>query len=203
MVLVKVCGITNYEDAVAAVACGVDMLGFVFAESKRRVTPTEAAGIIKALEGCVMTVGVFVDEPVERVNEIARLCGLDYVQLHGSENHQYVSGLMVPFVKAFRAKDEGVIEEIKSFGAEMFILDSYDSHKAGGTGKRIDLRIAEKAAGLGKLILAGGLTPMNVAELVKRVRPYGVDVSSGVEVAPGKKDLQKIRKFVEEVRRCG
>ncbi|MCX7704365.1 MAG: phosphoribosylanthranilate isomerase, partial [Planctomycetota bacterium] len=202
MRIVKICGLTNFEDASFAVECGADFIGFVFAESPRRVTPEKAFEILKALPEWVVSVGVFANEPLERVEEMSRFLRLSYVQLHGSESREYAEALSVPFIKAFKAKDESVLDEIKSFGVEMFILDSYASDRLGGTGKRLDFCLAQKAARLGKMILAGGLTPDNVAEAGRRVNPFGVDVSSGVEFSVGRKDYQKLKRFVEEVRRC-
>ena len=199
MILVKICGITNTEDALTAIDCGADMLGFVFAPGPRRISPEKAARIVKELPE-ITKIGVFVDENIEQVEEISRLCRLDFVQLHGSEPGEYARQLTVPFIKAFRARDEGVLKEIADFGADTFLLDSYDPHLKGGTGKTMNLAIAKKAARLGRMILAGGLTPDNVKEIIARIKPYAVDVSSGVELSPGKKDHDRIKKFIAEAK---
>lgn len=202
MTLVKICGITNLEDALAAVESGADMLGFIFAQSSRTISPESAVRITSALPRAITKVGVFVDAKLEHVNEIGQHCNLDLVQLHGSETRDYARQLTTPFVKAFRAKDEGVLDNIAEFGAEQFLLDSYHPDKPGGTGMKLDLALAAKAARLGRMIMAGGLNPGNVAEAVLTVRPYAVDVSSGVELSPGKKDHDKIKKFITEVKQC-
>jgi phosphoribosylanthranilate isomerase len=199
--LVKVCGITNLEDALAAVECGADMLGFVFAPSPRRISPGDAARITAILPPHVGRVGVFVNETAQRIGETVRLCGLDFAQLHGDESPGFARGLSVPFIRAFRARDESVLEGIAAFGADTFLLDAYDPHRAGGTGKLVNLDIAAKAAKLGNMILAGGLNPDNVARAVEVVRPYGVDVSSGVESSPGRKDHDRIMRFISEAKR--
>jgi phosphoribosylanthranilate isomerase len=176
------------------------MLGFVFAPSPRRISQERAGEIVAALPESIVKVGVFVDENRRRVEELARMCHLNFVQLHGSETPEYARELGLPFIKAFRVRDETVVNQITEFGAEMFLLDSYNPQKTGGTGRKFDWSIAATAARLGRMILAGGLTPENVAEAVRIVRPYAVDVSSGVEVSPGKKDHAKIRKFIAEAR---
>jgi phosphoribosylanthranilate isomerase len=200
--IVKICGITNLDDALAAVDCGVDMLGFVFAGSPRRVSPETAAGIIASLTSEVKCVGVFVDADIERVRGTVDLCSLDMVQLHGNETPEYAQALSVPFIKAFRTRDDGVLGQIGGFGAETFLLDSYDPGRAGGTGELCDWTMASEAAKLGRMILAGGLNPENVARAIKTVKPYGVDVSSGIEISPGRKDHEKMREFVMRVRKC-
>jgi phosphoribosylanthranilate isomerase len=177
------------------------MLGFVFAPSPRQVLPNDAARITNLLPPHIGRVGVFVNETAQRIREAARLCGLDFVQLHGDETVEFARNLPSPFIKAFRARDASVLERIDKFGAGVFLLDAFDPDKAGGTGKLVSLDIAAKAAKLGKMILAGGLSPDNVAQAVGVVRPYGVDVSSGVESAPGRKDHDKIRRFVSEAKK--
>jgi phosphoribosylanthranilate isomerase len=150
----------------------------------------------------IVKVGVFVDEKPERLKETMQLCKLNLVQLHGAESRDYAKQLKTPFVKAFRAQDARVLDQITAFGAETFLLDSYHPEKAGGTGRKLDLDLAAKAARLGRMIMAGGLDPDNVAEAILKVRPYAVDVSSGVELSPGKKDHDKIKKFITEVKQC-
>ena len=199
--LVKICGITNLEDALAAVECGADMLGFVFAPSPRQISPDAAAKITSILPPHIGRVGVFVNEAAERIRETARLCGLDFAQLHGDETSEFARGLSVPFIKAFRARNESVLESITAFSPDTFLLDAYDPDRAGGTGRLVNIDIAAEAARLGKMILAGGLSPDNVAQIVETVRPYGVDVSSGVESSPGRKDHDKIKRFISEAKK--
>ena len=196
---IKICGITNKEDARAAVTGGAHALGFVFAASPRRVTPETARRIIGVLPPFVTTVGVFVDEKIDVIRDIANRCRLNVVQLHGQENKAYADALGKSVVKAFRVNGAQVLAEIKRFGCRHFLLDTLDRHAQGGTGKTFNWRIAHQATALGKVILAGGLNPTNVAEALARVHPYGVDVSSGVEKHPGCKDHTKIQQFVHEV----
>lgn len=202
MTEIKMCGITNLEDARAAAEAGADALGFVFAGSPRRVEVETAARIASALGGAICLVGVFVDEGLENVNRIAREVPLDLVQLHGAEDRIFAEGLEVPFLKAFRAKDASVLGAIADFAAEAFLLDAFVAGKAGGTATAVDDRLAGCASGFGRLVLAGGLRPENVAGAIRRVRPAAVDVSSGVEIEPGRKDRAAMRRFVKEVRRC-
>ena len=201
MTLVKICGITNTEDAMAAIDYDADMVGFVFAPSPRQISPGKAARIVKGIPD-VTKVGVFVDEKLVQVEEIARLCRLNVVQLHGSETKEYARQLSVSHIKAFRVHDDSVLKEIIDFDTDLFLLDSYDPHIQGGTGKTSDLAIAVKAARLGRMILAGGLTPENVREIITTVKPYAVDVSSGVELSPGNKDHEKMKKFIAEAKKC-
>lgn len=200
--IIKICGITNLEDARMAAECGADMLGFVFAESPRTISPQEAARIIRDLPEAILKVGVFVDENETNVEEIAGACDFDYVQLHGSETPEYVRRITVPVIKAFSVRDRDVLTRIPEYGLSTFILDSYDPHRAGGSGMVFDWNIAAEATNLGRMILAGGLNAENVAQAIRVARPYGVDVSSGVEVSPGRKDIDKIKRFVSEARQC-
>ncbi|MBI5778249.1 MAG: phosphoribosylanthranilate isomerase [Planctomycetes bacterium] len=196
MVKVKICGITNYRDAADAIDCGADVLGFILARSPRQVTPDEAQRIIRKLPASVIKVGVFVDAPIEKVRSAMKYCGFNLVQLHGREDREYCRRLYPYVLKVFRDKTPGVIRSIRSYGAGIFMLDSGQ----GGTGKLVDLKIARGAAKLGNMILAGGLTPDNVAGVIKSIKPYGVDVSSGVEKKPGKKDKKKVAAFIDVVK---
>ena len=141
------------------------------------------------------------NETAWQIREAAQLCELDFAQLHGDETAEFARGLPVPAIKAFRARDASILESIAAFSPDTFLLDAYDPDRAGGTGELVNLDIAAEAAKLGNMILAGGLSPDNVAQTVKAVRPYGVDVSSGVESAPGRKDHDKIRRFVSEAKK--
>ncbi len=199
---IKICGITHLEDALSAQEAGADALGFVFAESPRRIDVGRAARIARRLGNGVTLVGVFVDASAEEVKGVVQEVGLDLVQLHGSEGPAFARRLGVPALKAFRARNADVIESIRSFGTETFLLDAFVKGRAGGTGRRVDLALAKRASTLGRMVLAGGLDPDNVAGVVSAVRPDAVDASSSLELRPGLKDKEKMRRFVAEVRRC-
>lgn len=201
MVKVKICGITNLEDALLAVEAGADALGFVFfRESPRHIFPEQAAGIIKNLPPFVQTVGLFVNEEPGTVNATADQCGLDLVQLHGDETPEFCRGVKRRVIKAFRVKDLTSLEEMKNYHVAGCLLDAWSPSAYGGTGKTFNWEIAATAAASGDIILAGGLTPENVAEAIQIVRPYAVDVSSGVESSPGKKDGDLIRRFFQRIK---
>jgi len=204
-VKVKVCGITNAEDALAAVAAGADALGFIFYEkSPRYVVPAVAAAIIAELPPLVTPVGVFVNEGLATVRSIMDTCGLALAQLHGDENVSYCRDLSRPTMKGLRLKDRGTLlalAEYRGRGAVRgFVLDAFSENAYGGTGQTTDWGLAADVAKTTPILLAGGLTPDNVAEAIRTVHPYAVDVSSGVESAPGKKDHAKIRAFIDAVR---
>ena len=204
-VKVKVCGITNAEDARAAVEAGADALGFIFYEqSPRYVVPAVASRIIAELPPLIVTVGVFVNEGMATVRSIMDTCGLAMAQLHGDENASYCHELSRPSMKALRLKDRGSLLALAEYqgrgGVRGFVLDTFSELTYGGTGQVTDWALAADVAKSTRILLAGGLTPDNVTEAIRAVRPYGVDVSSGVEAAPGKKDPAKIRAFLEAVR---
>lgn len=204
-VKVKVCGITNAEDAWAAVEAGADALGFIFHEqSPRYVVPAVASRIIAELPPLIVTVGVFVNEGMATVRSIMDTCGLAMAQLHGDENASYCHELSRPSMKALRLKDRGSLLALAEYqgrgGVRGFVLDTFSELAYGGTGQVTDWALAADVAKSARVLLAGGLTPDNVTEAIRAVRPYGVDVSSGVEAAPGKKDPAKIRAFLEAVR---
>ena len=197
MVRVKICGITNLEDALMAVEAGADALGFVFfSGSPRNISPEQAAAIICRLPPFVQTVGLFVNEEPATVNSVADRCGLDLVQLHGEESPDYCSAVKRRIIKAFRVKDASTLDEISNYRVAAFLLDAWSPAAHGGTGTTFNWEIAARAAALHSIILAGGLTPENVAGAVATVNPYAVDVSSGVESAPGKKDAGKVSSFI-------
>ena len=203
-VKVKVCGITNAEDAWAAVEAGADALGFIFHEqSPRYVVPVVASRIIAELPPLIVTVGVFVNEGMATVRSIMDTCGLAMAQLHGDENASYCHELSRPSMKALRLKDRGSLLALAEYqgrgGVRGFVLDTFSELTYGGTGQVTDWALAADVAKSTRILLAGGLTPDNVTEAIRAVRPYGVDVSSGVEAAPGKKDPAKIRAFLEAV----
>jgi phosphoribosylanthranilate isomerase len=195
---VKICGITNEDDALLAVAMGADALGFVFAPSKRQVTVSVASDIIKRLPNDVLTVGVFRDETPQRVVETIHRAGLRGAQLHGHESREdtWWVGERIPFViKAFVAGDRGVADA-SGYRSSAIMLDA----PSPGTGQVFDWRLADGVSDHSRLIVAGGLDPDNVAAAIEATRPWGVDVSSGVESAPGRKDPRKVRAFVANAR---
>jgi phosphoribosylanthranilate isomerase len=200
---VKICGITSVEDARVCIACGADALGFMFAESPRRVTPEQARDIIRECGPFVTTVGVFVNAPVEEVKRILDMTGCGLAQLHGDESPEYLEVLSpARAIKAIRVRDqlgEGAVS--KYAAARALLLDTFVAGKPGGTGRRFDTALAAELVAAGwRVIVAGGLTPGNVGEVVTAVRPYGVDVGSGVEFAPGRKDHEKVARFIAAVR---
>jgi len=201
MVKVKICGITNLEDALAAVKWGADALGFVFAPSPRQVTLQQVAQIVAGLPPFVCKVGVFVDSKLEEVRETMRACGLNLAQLHGSESPDFCQALFPRVVKSFRVKDESVLALLPQYKASAYLLDSYDVVLKGGTGQSFDLGIAKRAVHYGLVILSGGLTPANVHQAITQVQPYAVDISSGVESKPGVKDHAKLRAFLEAAKK--
>jgi phosphoribosylanthranilate isomerase len=199
MVKVKICGITNLEDAQTAVEAGADALGFVFySASPRHVSPVQAAKIIRDLPPFVQIVGLFVNEDLATVNATADECGLDVVQLHGDETPKYCESVLRRVIKAFRVKDITTLDLLLQYHVSGYLLDAWSQAAHGGTGTTFNWKIAAEAVQRGRrIVLAGGLTPENIAESIRKVRPYGVDVSSGVESAPGRKDPSKIRHFIE------
>lgn len=199
LVRVKICGITSVEDALAAVDAGADALGFNFAPSPRRVTPAQAAAITRELPPFVTTVGLVVDEDPRPLLDA---CRLDAIQFHGAETPEQVAACPCRAIKAFRVRAEADLDALAGYpAAAAFLLDAYVPGVPGGTGQRFPWELAVGAARYGRpVIVAGGLTPENVAECVSMTRPYGVDVSSGVELAPGKKDPARVRAFIAAAR---
>jgi len=188
------------EDAQFVCQQGADALGFVFYPgSPRYIPPEEAKKIINELPDKIEKVGVFVNESPERINRIADIAGLTMVQLHGGEMPEDVEKIKLPAIKAIRVRTIEDIKIIRNYKLELFLLDSF-TEGYGGSGRTFDWRIACEAKKSGKIILSGGLNPENVADAIKSVRPYGVDVSSGVESEPGKKDRDRVQKFICAVR---
>ncbi|MDD4878966.1 MAG: phosphoribosylanthranilate isomerase [Candidatus Omnitrophica bacterium] len=203
MVKVKICGITNYKDAAAACRYGADALGFVFAKSRRGITPKKAKGIIMKLPPCVAAVGVFVDEKKGKVLKIARDCRLDLLQLHGDESPDYCKGLnkYYKIIKAVRVSGRDSLKGLGRYPADAFLLDSCVKGKSGGTGVKFDWSLAVKAKRSGKpVILAGGLDAGNVKSAINKVRPYAVDASSRLEAGPGRKDHGLMKSFIEKAK---
>lgn len=197
MVRVKICGITNAQDAMDAIELGADALGFIFADSPRKIAVKDARPIIESLPPFISCVGLFVNEYVERVMEVCELCGIRNVQLHGDEPPEYLNDLTGhKIIKAFRVRDEGVLDTVKKYTADAILLDSFAADKMGGTGTVFPWDIARKIKEFGRIIIAGGLTPENIADAITTTQPYAVDIASGVEKTPGKKDKELMRKFI-------
>ena len=199
-VRVKICGITRIEDALAAAQYGADAVGFIFAPSPRRITPEQAKAVIDLLPPMVMTAGVFVDETVERMKEIRNYCRLDILQLSGDEPPETVGKLGGRIFKVVGVGN-GRLPDDTAYPDATLLLDTYSPDVRGGTGRTFDWETAKEAAKTRRIILAGGLNPENVADAVRTVRPYAVDVSSGVEIKPGKKDSEKIALFIERAKK--
>ncbi|WHZ21832.1 MAG: Phosphoribosylanthranilate isomerase [Nitrospira sp.] len=204
-VKVKICGLTNAEDAAAAVEAGADAVGFVFhKKSPRCAEAAVVKGIVKTLPPFVLPIGVFVNEDAKVVRDVVDSCGLALVQLHGDETAAYCEALGRPVLKAIRLKDRRSFLILAEFqgraGVRGFLVDAFSSDAYGGTGQVADWALAAEASSAAPVLLAGGLTPENVSQAILQVRPYGVDVSSGVEASPGKKDHEKVRAFVRAVR---
>jgi phosphoribosylanthranilate isomerase len=201
-VKVKICGITNLDDAMAAVDFGADALGFVFFKGSPRYIPCDsAASIIKNLPPFLTTVGVFVNEQPEHIENVITMVGIDVIQLHGEEPpERYTFTRRV--IKAMRVETLESLDPLINYRGEAsaFLLDTFTPDLFGGTGKIFNWDIALEAKQFGRIILAGGLTPDNVAEAVRRVRPYGVDVSSGIEFEKGRKDFKKMQMFIERAK---
>jgi phosphoribosylanthranilate isomerase len=195
--LVKICGITRLEDADAAVRAGAGAIGFIFwPKSPRFIDPFRAARIAAHLPAFVTPVGVFVNQPTAYVNGVARLVRLGAVQLHGDETMEYAAAIRSPVIRALKVGDT----RVDSWPSQdTVLLDADDPIRRGGTGQTIDWVAAASVAARRNIVLAGGLTPENVADAIARVRPFGIDVSSGVERAPGIKDHKRLRALFEAV----
>jgi phosphoribosylanthranilate isomerase len=201
IVKVKICGITNYEDAVAAMDMGADLLGFNFyPPSPRYLTPEDAAEIINRLPALIDTVGIFVNSSFEEIRRIMDICSLDWVQLHGDESPEFCMSLNsvdVKTMKALRVKEESDIKEAEKFFTDAILLDAFHSERYGGTGLTFDWNIVGH---IGKRVfLAGGINPDNAAEAVE-LGVYGIDVCSGVESEPGKKDHKKMKQLFDNIK---
>ena len=203
-VRIKICGITNAEDALAAAQFGADALGFIFAPSPRRIVPEKARQIIKVLPPLVQRVGVFVDEDLGEVSSVAGMCGLDILQFHGSESADYCDSFDHRVIKAVRLRNRQDIKSLAKYDGvvQALLLDTYVPDKVGGTGMTFNWEWALEAGKYGRIILAGGLSPENVAAAISKVKPYGVDASSSLEQSPGVKDHEKIMQFIAEVRQA-
>ena len=206
-VKLKVCGVTSLEDACAAVDCGAEYLGFNFyRKSPRYIAPAAARAIIERLPDDVISVGVFVNEPrPEDVGEILRVSGARMAQLHGDESPDYCARLGAErVIKALRAGEDFDARRVLDYPAAAILLDAFDAKLYGGTGKMADWEIAREAARLASVFLAGGLSPDNIVEAIRAVEPFAVDVNSGVESAPGRKDASKLQMLRNRMKgECG
>jgi phosphoribosylanthranilate isomerase len=201
--MVKICGITNEADALAATEAGADALGLMFYEPSPRNVPLKAAAeIARQLPPFVIKVGVFVNAPEDHVLRAINECGLNIIQFHGDETPEYCQLFPVMTIKAFRIRDAESLKSLPEYKTDAWLLDAHVADKMGGTGATFNWDLAIEAQKLGRpIFLAGGLTPENVGEAVRRVQPYAVDVSSGVEASPGKKDHQKVKAFIQEAKK--
>jgi phosphoribosylanthranilate isomerase len=200
-VKVKICGITNAPDALAAVEAGADVLGFMFYDqSPRHVSLAAATDIIRRLPPFVVKAGVFVNAPADLVLRAIGDCSLNLLQFHGDETPEYCVQFGLMSMKAFRIRNAGSLKALPDFPTDAWLLDAFVADKLGGAGEKFNWDLAVEAKKFGRpIFLAGGLTPGNVAEAVHRVKPFGVDVSSGVESSPGRKDHGKLRAFIQAV----
>lgn len=204
MTLIKICGITNIEDAIECVRLGANLLGFVFADSPRQVDVGTVKHINRIIGGDAKTVGVFTDEG-DNVVSIMRECELTYAQLHGGQSEDFARRLgSQKVIRVQRVQYEASVVGLESQQeAAFYLLDTYKKGIAGGTGEIFDWDLAVRAKSLGKpIFLSGGLSPENVADAVRAVQPFAVDVSSGVEASPGKKDPAKVKEFIDNVRKA-
>jgi len=201
MLRIKICGITNEEDAHLAAHLGADALGFVFyPPSPRCVEPDRVRNIVGSLPPFLSTVGLFVSEKAGRIREIMSYCGLDIAQLHGEGDDEDTGLEERRIIRALRVRDEASLEGIGGFQSATLLLDTWVEGRMGGTGRTFDWSLAARVAESHRVVLAGGLTPENVAEAIRTVRPYGVDVSSGVEMSPGRKDPERMAAFIRNAR---
>lgn len=201
-VKVKICGITSVADGVAAAEAGADMIGLMFYErSPRNISVATAAEISRALSPFIVKVGVFVNPTGDAVLRAIGECGVTLLQFHGEETPEFCAQFGVMSMKAFRVRDAGSLLALPNYQTDAYLLDAYSPDAHGGTGAKFNWDLAIEAKKLGRpIFLAGGLTPENIGAAVQKVQPFGVDVSSGVESAPGKKDHTKIQSFIKAVR---
>lgn len=200
MTKVKICGITRLEDALKAKKLGAWAIGQVFAESPRQISIEKAANINYKVGNGIAKVGVFVNEPITNVKMIVKECKLDFVQLHGNEDRDYVKELNVPVIKVFSVNKKITKKDLKEWSVFAFLFDTYKVDIRGGTGETFDLNLIKDIMGFYKVIIAGGLNPNNVSSVIKNIKPFAVDVSSGVESYQGIKDYVKVEQFLYVVK---
>lgn len=201
-VFLKVCGITSCADALAVAECGADAIGLMFYEpSPRNLGLDQASKIAREVGDRVQKVGVFVNAEAGFVKEAVTACQLDVAQFHGDESPEYCGQFTIPVWKAFRIRDAASLDALADYNTRAWLLDSYVKGQPGGTGERFNWDLAVEATRMGRpVVLAGGLNQQNTADAVSEVRPFGLDVSSGVESAPGRKDIDKVKAFVKAAR---
>ena len=199
---VKICGTTSLNDALLAIESGADAVGFIFyKESPRNISQKDVKDIVVQLPPFIETVGVFVNETSDKVNRIAEQCRLTAVQLHGDESPAFCRRVKRRVIKAVRVKDAESLKGMSGYDVSGYLLDAFNEESRGGTGKIFDWNLALRAKKQGPVIIAGGLNPFNVYTAIHRVKPYGVDVCSGVEKSPGIKDPEKVGEFIKAVRK--
>jgi phosphoribosylanthranilate isomerase len=198
---VKICGITNIEDALLAAECGADALGFIFVKSSPRyIDPKEAHKIIQRLDPFIISVGVFADAPRDEIYGTIDQTGIGCVQLHGNELPGHLANFPLPVFKSFRVDKYFTPETLQKYKGVAYLLDASVDGILGGTGKTFDWSVAIAAKAYGRIILAGGLNPENIVEAVRTVQPYAVDINSGVETTPGRKDKHKLKLLFDNIR---
>ena len=197
---IKICGLTKPDEALSCAEMGANLIGLnCWKGSSRYIVPEIISEIVSGISESTKTVGIFVNESPDSINNIMKQTGMDWIQLHGDETLETCEKLEFPWFKAFRLSVNFKMSMIKNYKQETFLIDSYSKYHFGGSGQKIDLDIAIKAKGLGKMILAGGLTPENVEEAIEKVNPWAVDVCSGVESRPGEKDMRLVEKFINKI----
>lgn len=201
MTFIKICGLTNIPDALAAVSLGANALGFIFAPSPRQITPQIALEICKEIPPFIWKVGIFVNADLKEVIQIANYCGLTAFQFHGEESPAYCAQAPLPVIKTIKVKGVGSLKEIPEYKSTLFLLEGFHPKRAGGAGNTFPWELALEIKGKINFILSGGLKPENVSRAISLLRPWGVDVCSGIEHKPGKKDINKMTQFIKEVRR--
>jgi phosphoribosylanthranilate isomerase len=204
MVRVKICGVTRVRDVRFIAKAGADAIGFQMSQGPRKISPRAAKRLVKLVPPAVTPVGVFVNEPLAKVRRLAKYCGFQAVQLHGDESEEYCQKLELPVLKAVRMRTKGTPRAYRGFSVAAFLLDSYNRKKVGGTGAAFNLNWASQAVRRlpAPVLLAGGLTPKNVSRAVRKARPFGVDVASGVESRPGVKDPRKVSLFIRRAKKA-
>jgi phosphoribosylanthranilate isomerase len=199
---VKICGVTQAKDVRFAVKAGADAIGFQMSMGPRKITAQTARRLVKVVPPLVLSVGVFVNESLKRIKQLVKLCGFQAVQLNGDEGEAFCRKIPVPVVRAIRMKKPDAFLKYKGFQVAAYLLDSYNKNLPGGTGKGFPFTWARKAVRVlpGPVLLAGGLTPRNVAGAIRASQAFGVDVASGVEMSPGVKDPRKVFLFIRRAK---